>query len=150
MRPRTLQHAAPDRPTTPRGIASSTKEQKKSGRPTGNYIATHQKQIIENTHTKNEYNGRYCFQQNIKHAQFAIVLRIVFVKTGLKKQVIDTLLISAVYDRTPSQQGTATAAHTLIVQSTSCTVVAGNNKPAYVFHRVIFLCLFLVVADFYS
>ena len=36
VRPMTPQDAAPDRPTTLRGIAFSTKEQKKSGRPTGN------------------------------------------------------------------------------------------------------------------
>ena len=36
VRPKAPQDAAPDRPTTARGIASSTKEQKKSGRPTRN------------------------------------------------------------------------------------------------------------------
>ena len=52
------------------------------------------------------------------------------VKTGLKKQEKDKLLITAVYDSTTSQPGTATAAHTLLVQSTSCTVVAVPNEPA--------------------
>ena len=71
----------------------------------------------------------YCFFQSVTHAQFSIVLRIVLVKTGLKKQEKDKVLI-AVYDITSSQQGTTTAAHTLLVQSTSCTVVIVQNKPA--------------------
>ena len=82
------------------------------------------------THTQKMTNRPYCFHQNSKHAQFSIVMRrIVYVKTGLKKQEKDKLLITAVYDSTPSQQGTATAPHTLLVRSTSCTVVAVQNKP---------------------
>ena len=137
QRPRTAPPCAPRHAKTPRPIAQPHYEvwspRPKSKRRVVGLLETRLQYMqtkMMKTHTQKMTNsGRIVFSTT-SHAQFSIVLRVVFATTGFKKQEKDKLLITAVYDSTPSQQGTATAAHTRLVQSTSCTVVAVQNEPA--------------------